>query len=76
MPIKRKPKKQPTRKVEVEVGGKIYTLKFSSDIDQILSGLGIALLSLNDPKVNTILKQFGLEFYDVDGKKIGVGDEN
>jgi len=76
MPIRRKPKKQATRKVDVDVGGKTYTLKFSSDIDQILSGLGIALLSLNDPKVNLILKQFGLEFYDVEGNKIGANDEN
>lgn len=76
MPIRRKPKKQAMRKVEVEVGGKIYTLKFSSDIDQILSGLGIALLSLNDPKVNLILKQFGLQFYDVEGNKIEASDEN
>lgn len=76
MPIRRKPKKEKIRTVEVEVDGKKYTLKFSSDLDQILSGLGIALLSLGDAKVNAILKQFGLEFYDVDGNKIGSRDEN
>lgn len=71
MAIRRKPRKQTMRKVEVEVNGKTYVLKFASDLDQILSGLGIALLSLDDPKVNAILKQFGLEFFDVDGNKIG-----
>lgn len=76
MPIRRKPKREKIRTVEVEVNGKKYTLKFSSDLDQILSGLGIALLSLGDPKVNAILKQFGLEFFDVDGNKIGNDDEN
>ena len=76
MPIKRRAKKTPTRTVEVELNGNKYTLKFSSDIDQILSGLGIALLSLDDPKVNAILKQFGLVFYDVDGNIVGGGDED
>lgn len=76
MPIRRRAKKNPTRTVEVEVNGKKYILKFSSDIDQILSGLGIALLSLNDPKVNSILKQFGLVFYDIDGNEVGGSDEN
>lgn len=76
MPIRRKTKKAKVRTVEVEVDGKKYTLKFSSDLDQILSGLGIALLSLGNPKVNAILKQFGLEFFDVEGNKIGDQDED
>lgn len=76
MPIRRKQKKAKVRTVEVEVDGKKYTLKFSSDLDQILSGLGIALITLGDPKVNAILKQFGLEFFDVEGNKIGGQDED
>ena len=76
MSIRRKAKKQKPREIEVDVGGKKHTLRFSSDIDQILSGLGIALLSLGDPKVDAILGQFGLVFHDVDGEPIGKQNEN
>ena len=65
MAIRRKTsRKAPTRSVEIDFEGKKFTLKFSSDIDQIISALGIALLALDDPRVNDILKQFGLVFYD------------
>lgn len=66
--IRRKlPRKAKSRSVTIEFEGKEYTLKFSSDIDQIISALGIALLALNDPRVNDILKQFGVMFYDDKG---------
>ena len=69
--IRRKlPRKAKSRSVKIEFEGKEYTLKFSSDIDQIISALGIALLALDDPKVNSILQQFGVMFYDEKGNPL------
>ena len=57
-------------KKTIEIEGKKYTLSFSSEFDLLISALGLSLLALKDPKVNAVLKQFGLQFFDEDGKPI------
>ena len=68
--IRRKPKKSNEREVTIDFEGKQFTLKFSSDFDHIISAMGVALLALNDPKVNAILKQFGIMFFDKEGNPL------
>ena len=55
----------------IDFNGKKISLSFASEFDLIISALGISLLALDDPKVNAILKQFGIQFFDEDGNQVG-----